>query len=365
MEIIKTPRSLDLEITNHCNLRCRYCYHFTSPGDVKEDLDKNEWLQFFEELNNCNVMNLCLQGGEPFFREDLLEIIEGIVKNRMRFSILSNGTLIDKDKSCFLAKTGRCNYVQISIDGSSSKVHDSFRGEGTFCKAINAIELLKSNGVGVAVRVTIHKENVQDLNGIARLLLKDLKLDSFSTNAASYMGLCVKNSNRVQLNSIERTEAMEKLVELNKKYNGRITADAGPLAEAKNWQEMEDCLKNNEESSFHGGYLTGCGCSKTKLGVRADGAIVPCTLLGHIELGRINQDSLKDIWQSHSELNKLRERSKIPLTDFSFCKGCEYIAHCTGNCPALAYTLLGEVDHPSPDACLKRFLGNGGKLVRT
>ena len=36
--------------------------------------------------------------------------------------------------------------------------------------------------------------------------------------------------------------------------------------------------------------------------------------------------------------------------------------YCTGNCPALAYTLTGEVNHPSPDACLRRFLEEGGQI---
>jgi len=31
MKLINTPRSLDLEITNRCNLRCKYCSHFSSP----------------------------------------------------------------------------------------------------------------------------------------------------------------------------------------------------------------------------------------------------------------------------------------------------------------------------------------------
>ena len=33
MKIMRTPRSVDLDITNRCNLRCKYCYHFSGPGD--------------------------------------------------------------------------------------------------------------------------------------------------------------------------------------------------------------------------------------------------------------------------------------------------------------------------------------------
>ncbi|MGB9597888.1 MAG: SPASM domain-containing protein, partial [Candidatus Poribacteria bacterium] len=88
----------------------------------------------------------------------------------------------------------------------------------------------------------------------------------------------------------------------------------------------------------------------------------PCSQLSHIELGRINKDDLMDIWQNHPKMNRMRNRRTIPLNEFEFCQGCDYINYCTGNCPALSYTLLGIEDHPSPDACLKRFLEDGGRL---
>jgi radical SAM protein with 4Fe4S-binding SPASM domain len=82
----------------------------------------------------------------------------------------------------------------------------------------------------------------------------------------------------------------------------------------------------------------------------------------HRELGRINKDDLKEVWQNHPELKKLRERRAIPLKNFEFCKECDYINYCTGSCPGLAYTIWGEENHPSPDACLRRFLEEGGRL---
>ena len=118
MRLMRTPKKVDIAITNRCNLRCRYCYHFESAGDVDGTSPTGEWSRFFEDLNRCAVTEVTLAGGEPFMREDLKEIINGIVKNRMRFAILSNGTLITDEMAAFLASTGRCNHVQISIDGS-------------------------------------------------------------------------------------------------------------------------------------------------------------------------------------------------------------------------------------------------------
>jgi len=362
MNLMKTPKSVELEITSKCNLRCKYCSHFTSAGDVDQDLPKEEWLRFFEELNRCAVLDVTISGGEPFHRKDLKELIEGIVRNRMRFSVLSNGTLINDDIAEFLASTRRCDSVQVSIDGSIPITHDSFRGEGNFFRAINGLKCLQDHHVPATVRVTIHKHNVEDLEGIARLLLEEIGLPSFSTNSASYMGLCRQNAEQVQLTAEERSLAMETLLRLRKKYGGRISAAAGPLAEGENWIMMEQARRDGKDSIPRGGYLTGCGGMMSKIAVRADGVMVPCNQISHIELGRINRDDLQEVWQNHPELKRMRERDKIPLSDFEFCQGCDYINYCTGNCPALAYTILGRDDHPSPDACLRRFLEAGGRL---
>lgn len=362
MRIMNTPKTMDLTITDRCNLRCTYCGHFTSAGNVGKDLNTGEWLEFFEELNRCAVMSVTLSGGEPFYREDIREIIEGIVRNRMRFNVLSNGILITDEMAAFLASTKRCNSVQVSIDGSIPTTHDAFRGKGSFFKAMRGMKHLRKHKVSVTVRVTINRKNVRELESIAALLLEEVGLRGFSTNAAMYMGLCRQNAEEVQLTTQERALATETLLRLNRKYNGRISATAGPLSEGRNWSRMEKCRREGKESMAGRGFLTSCGGVMSKLGVRADGVMVPCTQLSNIELGRINKDDLREVWQNHPELNRFRQRRNIELSSFEFCRGCEYINYCAGGCPATAYTLVGDYHHPSPEGCLRLFLRDGGRL---
>jgi Fe-coproporphyrin III synthase len=359
LNIMPTPRSADLEITSRCNLRCKYCYYFDNKTTNYFDLPTEDWLHFFDELGRCAVMNLCLAGGEPFIREDLPELLNGIVRNRMRFSILSNGSLISDDIASFIANTGRCNYVQVSVDGSIPEIHDSCRGKGSFIGAINGIRILQEHHVPIMVRVTIHHYNFQDLEKIAKLLLDDLNLGSFSTNSATTLGSCHGHKD-VVLTTKDRSIAIEEILRLSQKYNGRISASAGPLAQAETWRSMEMAQKKGSPGFPNGGCLTSCGCASSKIAVRSDGIIVPCSLLSHIELGRINRNSLIEIWQKSSALNRLRSRRAISLASFEFCDGCSYMPYCTGGCPASAYNLLGEIDHPSPDDCLRRFLADGG-----
>lgn len=360
---MRTPRNVTLEITSRCNLRCRYCYFFNNSAVEYRDLPTDEWLTFFDEMGSLGVMTVNLAGGEPFIREDLPALIDGLVRNRMRFSFLTNGALINDEIAGMIARTGRCDHAQVSVDGSCAEVHDSCRGKGSFEGALRGIRILRRHGIGVPVRVTIHRHNVHDLENIARFLLEDLGLPDFSTNAAGYLGTCCKNAGELLLNIEERKEAIATLLRLTAKYAGRISANAGPLTDGRMWSRMEQARKQGAPAFPNGGHLTGCGCPTHKITVRADGVIVPCNMLAHIELGRVNRDSLATVWRDSPALNQLRNRHTIPLTRFEYCAGCSYTPYCTGNCPGLAYTLTGKVDHPSPDACLRLFLAGGGALI--
>jgi len=361
--VMRSPRTVAVEITAGCNLRCLYCYYFHNPAVDYRDLPTDSWLRFFDELGSLGVMNVILAGGEPFTRKDLRDLLEGIVRNRMRFSLLSNGTLIDDETADFIAGTSRCEYVQVSVDGSCADTHDSCRGKGSFEGALRGIRILQRHGAKVAVRVTIHRHNVEDLENIARLLLEELGLPGFGTNSAGYLGRCALNADSILLTTRERQTAMATLMRLTEKYPGRLRADAGPLAEGLMWGRMEHARVQRAPAFHNGGHLTGCGCTRSEISIRADGTIVPCSMLAHIELGRIDHESLAEVWQNNADLNGLRNRHSIPLTEFEYCSDCPYIPYCTGNCPGLAYALTGRTDQPSPDACLRRFCEAGGTVL--
>lgn len=359
--LMRTPRSLDLEITSRCNASCSYCYYLNNPGVDYYDLPTARWLAFFAELQRCSVMEVTLLGGEPLLREDFLDLVDGIVANRMRFSVLTNGSLMTSAIADHLKATGRCNMVQVSLDGSTAAVHESLRGHGSFAPALAAIGRLQTADLPVTVRVTVHPGNIDDLPAMTRLLLEELNLPSFSTNSASSLGDAGKYTPDVLLQPEQQLKAMHLLAELDRTYPGRIQANAGPLANWHNFRAMEDARISGRPIPGRG-RLVGCGCIYSQLAVRADGAMIPCVMLPQMVLGYIGKDDLAVVWQSADELKRLRERGNINLRSFEECRDCAWRENCTGNCPGSAFTRVGEVNHPCPDACLKRFVeGLAGK----
>jgi SynChlorMet cassette radical SAM/SPASM protein ScmE len=360
------PRSLDIDITTHCNLRCSYCAHFTSDGDVDNDLSLEEWDKFFQECTSIGIMELTLSGGEPFFRKDTREIINSIIRNRMRFSALSNGTLIDDDFAEFLKNTGRCNSVQVSIDGPTPEFHDNFRGKGSFQKALNGLESLIRHGIYATSRITLNKENYRHLPETAKLLLEDLKLSNFSTNSVNYLGLGRENNDSMALSAEQFSEAISILDELQLKYPGRIKAQAGPQACARMWRQMEKAVNGDENAakSSRCGFLGSCGCVWSGMAVLADGTMVPCSQLPQMTLGKINHDNLRNVWLNSPVLNSMRKRTEIKLSEFESCQDCKYQEFCRGGCPASAYTMFGSTDVPNRaiDSCYREFLKQGGTI---
>ena len=359
------PHSLDIDITTHCNLRCSYCSHFSSEGDVNTDRSLEEWDRFFQECTSIGIMNITLSGGEAFYRKDIREIIQSIIHNRMRFSILSNGTLINDETAKFLKNTRRCNSIQVSIDGPEAS-HDLFRGNGSFNQALKGLEALVKNKVKATSRITLNKHNFRHLPETAKLLLEDIGLNNISTNSVSYFGLCRENNDSMALNAVEFGEAMLIIQELLKKYPGRINAMAGPQACAENWRQMEKAVSGDEEAAkaTRCGYLGSCGCVWSKLSILADGTIVVCCQLATLKVGKINEDKLREVWLNSPVLKGMRKRVEIPLSKFDSCRECKYREFCRGGCPATAYTIFGNVNVPNLaiDSCYREFLKQGGVL---
>jgi len=354
INVMTTPRTVDLELTSRCNLRCRYCYYMNNEGVTYEDLPTDRWLAFFEEMGRAKVMSVCLAGGEPLIRQDFFELIDGIVRNRMRFELLTNGILLTKETAQQLKATNRCNSIQVSLDGSTPEIHERLRGRGSFAPALQAIRILQSEGLPATVRVTVHAFNVEDLPAIAHLLLEEIGLPSFSTNAISSLGTQAKYGDDLFMTPAARLRAMQVLAELDQLYPGRIEADAGPLAEWKMFHEMERIRASGGVIPGRG-KLVGCGCIFKRISVRADGAYVPCVMMPQIVMGYIGIDPLEKIWRDAAALNNLRDRVHIPLTSFARCRDCEYNALCTGNCAGTALSATGDPNQPSMEGCLKLF----------
>lgn len=350
------PLSMDIAITGRCNLRCRYCFYADEMA-ARSDFSTERWLSFFRELGRLAVQRVCLTGGEPFTRPDLWDLLDGLIANRMRYQILSNGTLITEQVLAHFEvgkRRLRLDFIQISIDGSRAEVHNRSRPD-SFERALRGLRLLVEAGLPATVRVTLNRYNVDDLGNIAHLLLEEVGLPAFSTDEVNPCGLVARQGEELLLTPVQRRQAMEVLTRLAERYDGRITATSGPLALARNFREMEEARAGGKGGLPGGGTLSSCGGCFSRLAVHHDGTIVPCHQLGTLPLGAAGVDDLQRVWLEHPLLQALRRRRSIPLESLESCRNCPYRNFCRGGCPAGALFLTGRLDERNPRQCYRVF----------
>jgi SynChlorMet cassette radical SAM/SPASM protein ScmE len=355
----RAPRSVDLCVTGRCNLKCRYCFYANEMA-ARNDMPTERWLALFKELGDLGVRRVTVSGGEAFTRADIFELIDGIIANRMRYCILTNGTLITEDtvKTFDTGKRRlRMDYIQVSIDGSRAEIHDQSRPPKSFARAISGLRMLKQAGLPVAVRVTVNRTNIDDLPNIARLLLEDIGIGSFGTNEVEQMGSARCHGESMVLTPAERRKAMEILTELNVKYNGRINAQAGPLAMARHFAEIEKLLAQGKDSMPGRGMLNSCGGCLSKMSILHDGTIVPCDLLPALTMGVVGLHSLAEAWLHSPAINVLRYRRKIPITSLATCQNCRYAGFCAGGCPGSVMAKYERLNARDPLVCYRIFKG--------
>lgn len=331
--------------------------------DGLKDLPTATWLKFFEQLAEIGVMDVSLTGGEALLRPDIFDLIDGVIANRMRYNILSNGTLIDEnllEKFEQGKRRLRLDYIQVSIDGSKAEIHDQSR-PNSFERAICGLRLLKEAGFPIAVRTTINHANLHDLENIAELLLEDIGVNSFGTNEAMPIGSGCRSDSGMALNSKEKLQAMAIIGRLQRRYPGRLSAQAGPQAKRKMYAEMVHAQRTGEmATSWKMGYLSACGCVFSKIDILHDGSIVPCCMLSGLVIGNIANESLQTIWESHPTMRALRERRAILMSEVQGCEACEWSRYCNGSCPGIAHQLTGDFNRANPEDCLKSFLKETG-----
>jgi SynChlorMet cassette radical SAM/SPASM protein ScmE len=357
-QLMSSPRHVDIAITGRCNLACQYCF-FADEMVARSNLPTDRWLSFFDELGRMGVMTVCLTGGEVFTRPDLFELIDGIIFNRMRYSLLSNGTMITErvlEQFEQGKRRQRLDSIQISVDGSSAEVHDLSRPK-SFSLALRGLKLLKNAGYPVTVRVTVNRFNVDDLDNIAHLLLDEVELGSFSTNEAYACGATDRTEDPVILTPDQRRRAMDTLLRLSEEYDQRIQATAGPLVFAREMKMLDDINSTGNAMQTKRGRLSSCGGVFSKLAVLHDGTIVPCHLLNSLRLGTVGADSLQDIWLKHPIMVAMRQRREIPLSSLETCQGCEYLDFCSGGCPGGAVYAYGDFNARNPMDCFRVLKG--------
>ena len=151
-------RSIALDVTNKCNMNCRFCYAETFAEKTPVPLDILK--KALDEAYEMGVCHYILQGGEVFADyERLKKIISMIYPDETYINIVSNGWAITKEKVEEL-KGLQVDKITFSLDSGIEKEHDENRMDGRYQRVLTAIELVKASGLLTGISTVVTHESL-------------------------------------------------------------------------------------------------------------------------------------------------------------------------------------------------------------
>jgi len=339
-------KAMCLHVAHDCNLKCEYC--FASQGNFKGErsmmnLETGKKALLYLAQNSGNRRNLEVDffGGEPLMNfqtvKDLVEYgrsIEKEYKKHFRFTITTNGVLLDDDKIKYINEN--MDNVVLSLDGRKT-VNDAMRltvsGEGSYDVILpNIKKMVQARGdKDYYVRGTFTSKNL------------DFGKDALNFHKEGFKKI-----------SIEPVVAPEEMdYAIKEEHLGRIL------------QEYEDFSKEyirltHEDKDFMFFHFmidlnqgpcvvkraVGCGAGSEYLAVTPEGELYPCHqfvgekefLLGTLDTGVQNVE--------------LRDRFKVAnVYNKEECRNCWARFYCSGGCHANAHYAHNDIMKPYEIGC--------------
>ena len=121
----RRPFSVLLQVTNRCNMACDFCSFWSNGAHPKEELTLADFERLEADLSKVGRFAVSIEGGEPFVRPDLLDIVE-IFSRRHLTILFTNGWHVTEENARLLFDRG-LNQVGVSIDFPDAARHDAKR----------------------------------------------------------------------------------------------------------------------------------------------------------------------------------------------------------------------------------------------
>lgn len=324
-------------MTGGCNLACKHCWiapTFQPHGDTGGHLDYELLNMAINEGIPLGLRHVKLTGGEPLLHPDFLRIVDLLKKKQLGLTIETNGVLMEETLVQHLKQNGALRHISISLDGAIPETHDPFRGvKGCFAKTCKAIRLLAEAGFPPQVIMSIHKDNVSEMEALVNLSIR-LGASSVKFNLVQPSGRGDAMANRGDTLDVYRLIKLGKWVETSLQKTVSIPLFfSWPSAFFSLKRLMSDagqsCQLKNILGILHSGHLAMCGI----------GMEVP-----ELCYGKLGDDNIREIWISNPILKQLRE--KLPSGLEGICHECFFRNQCQGFCVAENYLATKKLTSP-------------------
>lgn len=324
-------------ITDSCDQRCDHCYIFAEghPHLIEMPLPRAK-----EVIAQCSDMcahlgrlpYFYITGGDPVLHKDFPAIIALLKQKDIPFTILGNPFHID-DNLCRMLKEAGCRKYQLSIDGLR-QTHDSIRKPGSFDTTIEKIDVLKRNGIQVAVMTTVSGTNIDEIPAIIDLVVEK-KVDVFAFGR--YCPTSDEKSTHISPQEYRRF-----LDRIWHKFEQHKDSETIFNLKDHLWTLYlyEKGLFKIPADTDPDTIYDGCHCGDCHFTITPTGDVMACRRF-ESTVGNLFRKPLIDLWNSPA-MDTYRRHER-----FVKCSRCELLRFCRG-CPAVAFGYHKSFYAPDP-----------------
>lgn len=314
-------RSINIELTTECPLRCPQCYCQLGQG---KSIDFNLARKRIIEAGELGVSTVLLSGGETLCYPQLYELIK-VAKENCGNPIASfSGALFTQEVFEGLIESG-LDEICISLNGSSKAINNQTR-DG-FDDAITALKVLQKNKFkNTTINWVMHCSNADDFPNMI------LIAEQYGVAELSVLGL--KPDYRHQLRTLPSSDQLYKMKKWIRQYQGELRISVESCYSPLRAVVAETKLFGN----MNLGAARGCSAGLTSYSINVDGAFSPCRHLEEFEY----YPTTKEYLNESKIQRKLRNLEQEPVT--GRCVSCKYQLNCKP-CQSINHKIDGVIQN--------------------
>lgn len=338
------PSSVEINLTNQCNLRCIMC---TGASKVCNDIPQSMCPELFSKIvNEINGQktSLILIGGEPMlYFNDKQYLYDEMFDNEFIIpQFITNGFLLDKQTKLLNLMNDHNWRIEFSIEGIDDTYNNLRRGSD-FDVILNNIKLAvnmknKNSSLSiVGINYIATQKTMEELVDFV-ILMGEVGVDYihvhhliFSPTAEQIYGFnffdyCVKNEK-------EYLYLIDNTIDRLQKENANITLLFDSVGKQKKYyagfnQSLNINFNDDYQNLFykiHDPYkLKGpfpkshCAAPFREMLINSQGMVHPCCASGNLIMGNCNQNNIYDIFENQN-YQKIRNDLLSHKPDYCCC----------------------------------------------
>ena len=339
-KIYSSPTTINLEMTEACNVKCRHCYNpWRDEHAGKFNLDDKKIDFLLDEFIKNKVFHVILSGGEPLAKFDALcYALQKLVSNKISVSLNSNLMLATPEKMSKLRDIGLDHALTSWFSYFPKETDFITTYKGSYQKIVEGIKNTVKAGIRVSANTIVTQHNKDTIYDSGKFL-HSLGVTQFFAHRVIPPAYDRKDKEKQHYITIkEAKKSLDELLRLKKDFGMKVgTLINYPLCMLGDLEKYQD--------------FVGRGCPTQqghRFNINSNGETHGCVMEDK-DYGNVYEVGLKE---AYSRTKSWRNESYL----YEGCKGCHYVDVCQSGCRMDAFSASGKMDGKDPLMPGKEFI---------